>query len=106
MCKAKPFLWQWALALKAAADRGRLAPPALPAHLEALRLVPGLMNHALGLARDVAAIAEDLAKAQDVLFLGRGAMYPLALEGALKRKEISYIHAEGYASGELNAKVN
>jgi glucosamine--fructose-6-phosphate aminotransferase (isomerizing) len=89
------------LALKAAADRGRLAPPALAAHLEALRLVPGLMNHALGLARDVAEIAEDLAKAQDVLFLGRGAMYPLALEGALKLKEISYIHAEGYASGEL-----
>ena len=89
------------LALKAAADRGRLAPPALAAHLEALRLVPGLMNHALGLARDVAVIAEDLAKAQDVLFLGRGAMYPLALEGALKLKEISYIHAEGYASGEL-----
>jgi glucosamine 6-phosphate synthetase-like amidotransferase/phosphosugar isomerase protein len=45
--------------------------------------------------------ADDLAKAQDVLFLGRGAMYPLALEGALKLKEISYIHAEGYASGEL-----
>jgi glucosamine--fructose-6-phosphate aminotransferase (isomerizing) len=89
------------LALKAAADRGRLAPPALAAHLEALRLVPGLMNHALGLARDVAMIAEDLAEAQDVLFLGRGAMYPLALEGALKLKEISYIHAEGYASGEL-----
>ena len=89
------------LALKAAADRGRLAPPALAAHLEALRLVPGLMNHALGLARDVAVIAEDLAEAQDVLFLGRGAMYPLALEGALKLKEISYIHAEGYASGEL-----
>jgi len=89
------------LALKAATDRGRLAPPALAAHLEALRLVPGLTNHALGLARDVAVIAEDLAKAQDVLFLGRGAMYPLALEGALKLKEISYIHAEGYASGEL-----
>jgi glucosamine--fructose-6-phosphate aminotransferase (isomerizing) len=89
------------LALKAAADRGQLAPPALAAHLGALRLVPGLMNHALGLARDVAVIAEDLAGAQDVLFLGRGAMYPLALEGALKLKEISYIHAEGYASGEL-----
>ncbi|MCA3453995.1 MAG: glutamine--fructose-6-phosphate transaminase (isomerizing) [Rhodobacter sp.] len=89
------------LALKAAADRGRLGPAALAAHLKSLRLVPGLMNHALGLAGDVAAIAEDLAKAQDVLFLGRGAMYPLALEGALKLKEISYIHAEGYAGGEL-----
>ena len=59
------------------------------------------MNHALGLARDVARIAEELAEAQDILFLGRGAMFPLALEGALKLKEISYIHAEGYASGEL-----
>ena len=49
----------------------------------------------------MAAIADDLAKAQDVLFLGRGAMYPMALEGALKLKEISYIHAEGYAAGEL-----
>jgi glucosamine--fructose-6-phosphate aminotransferase (isomerizing) len=66
-----------------------------------LRLLPGLMNHALGLAGDVARIAEELAEAQDILFLGRGAMFPLALEGALKLKEISYIHAEGYASGEL-----
>ncbi|ARE38592.1 Glucosamine--fructose-6-phosphate aminotransferase [Rhodovulum sp. P5] len=46
-------------------------------------------------------IARDLAEAEDVLFLGRGSMFPLALEGALKLKEISYIHAEGYASGEL-----
>jgi glucosamine--fructose-6-phosphate aminotransferase (isomerizing) len=46
-------------------------------------------------------VARGLAEAQDVLFLGRGAMFPLALEGALKLKEISYIHAEGYASGEL-----
>ena len=59
------------------------------------------MNHALGLSSEIAKIAEELAEAQDVLFLGRGAMYPLALEGALKLKEISYIHAEGYASGEL-----
>jgi glucosamine--fructose-6-phosphate aminotransferase (isomerizing) len=59
------------------------------------------MNHAMGLSGEIAAVADDLAKAQDVLFLGRGAMYPLALEGALKLKEISYIHAEGYASGEL-----
>jgi glutamine---fructose-6-phosphate transaminase (isomerizing) len=89
------------LALKAGSDRGRIDPAALGAHLKALRLLPGLMNHALRLAPEVAAIADDLAKAQDVLFLGRGAMYPLALEGALKLKEISYIHAEGYASGEL-----
>ena len=89
------------LALKAAQDRGTITPEALAGHLQSLRLLPGLMNHALGLAPDVAAIAEDLAAAQDILFLGRGAMFPLALEGALKLKEISYIHAEGYASGEL-----
>ena len=89
------------LALKAAQDRGRLDPAELARHLAELAALPGLMNHALGLSGDIAAIAEDLARAQDVLFLGRGAMFPLALEGALKLKEISYIHAEGYASGEL-----
>jgi glucosamine--fructose-6-phosphate aminotransferase (isomerizing) len=89
------------LALKAAVDRGRLDAAGLAAHLSALRNLPGLMNHALSLSQAIADIAEDLAKAQDILFLGRGAMYPMALEGALKLKEISYIHAEGYASGEL-----
>jgi glucosamine--fructose-6-phosphate aminotransferase (isomerizing) len=89
------------LALKAAIDRGRLDAAGLAAHLTALRSLPGLMNHALALSTDVAAVAKDLAEAQDILFLGRGPMYPLALEGALKLKEISYIHAEGYASGEL-----
>ena len=89
------------LALKAAQDRGRLLPETLTAHLIALRGLPGLMNHALGLSAEIATIAEKLAEAQDILFLGRGPMFPLALEGALKLKEISYIHAEGYASGEL-----
>ena len=89
------------LALKAALDRGRLTPADLQKHLTDLAALPGLMNHAMGLSADIAAIAEELAEAQDVLFLGRGAMFPLALEGALKLKEISYIHAEGYASGEL-----
>ena len=89
------------LALKAGVDRGRLSPEALAGHLAALRSLPGLMNHALSASSEIAAIAGLLAEAQDVLFLGRGAMFPLALEGALKLKEISYIHAEGYASGEL-----
>ncbi|MFC2967208.1 glutamine--fructose-6-phosphate transaminase (isomerizing) [Acidimangrovimonas pyrenivorans] len=89
------------LALKAAADRGRLSPEALAARLAALRNLPGVMNHALQMGDDVARIAGQLAEAQDILFLGRGQMFPLALEGALKLKEISYIHAEGYASGEL-----
>ncbi len=59
------------------------------------------MNQTLTREGDIAAIAAAVSEAQDVLFLGRGAMFPLALEGALKLKEISYIHAEGYASGEL-----
>ncbi len=89
------------LALKAAVDRGRLDAAGLAQHIADLAALPGLMNHALALSAAISDIAEDLAEAQDVLFLGRGAMFPLALEGALKLKEISYIHAEGYASGEL-----
>jgi glucosamine--fructose-6-phosphate aminotransferase (isomerizing) len=89
------------LALKAAQDRGQLSPAQIAQHLADLAALPGLMNHALQIADEVALIAEELAEAQDVLFLGRGPMYPLAMEGALKLKEISYIHAEGYASGEL-----
>ena len=89
------------LALKAGRDRGVLDEAALAGHLETLGTLPGLMNHALGLSGDITRVAEKLAEAQDILFLGRGPMFPLALEGALKLKEISYIHAEGYASGEL-----
>ncbi|RGP37853.1 glutamine--fructose-6-phosphate transaminase (isomerizing) [Pseudotabrizicola alkalilacus] len=89
------------MALKAGVDRGRLDADALAGHLAALHALPGLMNHALGQSAEIAKLAEELARAQDILFLGRGPMYPMALEGALKLKEISYIHAEGYASGEL-----
>jgi glutamine---fructose-6-phosphate transaminase (isomerizing) len=89
------------MALKAAQDRGRIDAATLRDRLQALRAVPGLMNAALALSDPIAKVAEDLGKAQDILFLGRGPMFPLALEGALKLKEISYIHAEGYASGEL-----
>jgi glucosamine--fructose-6-phosphate aminotransferase (isomerizing) len=89
------------LALKAAHDRGVLSHADLADRLGQLRALPGLMNQALGKGEEIAAIAGELAEARDVLFLGRGPLYPLALEGALKLKEISYIHAEGYASGEL-----
>jgi glucosamine--fructose-6-phosphate aminotransferase (isomerizing) len=68
---------------------------------QALNGLPGTINQALAEKSKINAITKDLAKATDALFLGRGSMYPLALEGALKLKEISYIHAEGYASGEL-----
>jgi glutamine---fructose-6-phosphate transaminase (isomerizing) len=89
------------LAVKAAQDRGRLTKAEVAAHLGDLATLPGLMNQALAREGEIASLAEQVAEAQDVLFLGRGSMFPLALEGALKLKEISYIHAEGYASGEL-----
>ncbi|MFN4158920.1 MAG: glutamine--fructose-6-phosphate transaminase (isomerizing) [Gemmobacter sp.] len=89
------------MALKAGVDRGRLDAAALADQLADLALLPGLMNAGLALAPRVASMAGEIAGARDILFLGRGPMYPLALEGALKLKEISYIHAEGYASGEL-----
>lgn len=89
------------LALKAAADRKHIDRTILAAHISALKTLPGLMNHTLSLHRTVANFAAELANAKDIIFLGRGTMYPLALEGALKLKEVSYIHAEGYASGEL-----
>jgi len=63
--------------------------------------VPRLMTEVLKLSPEIEVLARTLAKARDVLYLGRGTNYPLALEGALKLKEISYIHAEGYAGGEL-----
>ena len=68
----------------------------------ALVEVPRLMAEALALEPAIERLARDLARSQDVLYLGRGTSYPLALEGAHKLKEISYIHAEGYAAGELN----
>jgi glucosamine--fructose-6-phosphate aminotransferase (isomerizing) len=69
--------------------------------VRALIEVPRHMAAALALEPKIEALARDLAKARDVLYLGRGTSFPLALEGALKLKEISYIHAEGYAAGEL-----
>ncbi|MEK6216850.1 MAG: glutamine--fructose-6-phosphate transaminase (isomerizing), partial [Boseongicola sp.] len=89
------------LALKAGHDRGQLTDEALTAHARDLRALPGLVAQALATNDAIAQVSQHLAKAQDILFLGRGQMYPIALEGALKLKEISYIHAEGYASGEL-----
>ena len=68
---------------------------------QALIRVPGHMIEALALEPQIEHLARDLAKSRDVLYLGRGTSFPLALEGALKLKEISYIHAEGYAAGEL-----
>jgi glucosamine--fructose-6-phosphate aminotransferase (isomerizing) len=69
--------------------------------VDALIAVPGLMSEALKCEPQVELLSRELAKAKDVLYLGRGTSFPLALEGALKLKEISYIHAEAYAAGEL-----
>ncbi|MCX2918977.1 glutamine--fructose-6-phosphate transaminase (isomerizing) [Stenotrophomonas rhizophila] len=70
-------------------------------YLEQLRFLPGSVQHALNLEPQIAAWAERFARKANALFLGRGLHYPIALEGALKLKEISYIHAEAYPAGEL-----
>ncbi|MAC77468.1 MAG: glutamine--fructose-6-phosphate transaminase (isomerizing) [Rhodobacteraceae bacterium] len=89
------------MSIKAATDRGMLTDAAVADRIAALKTLPALVSQALAISPQIAALAQDLSEAHDILFLGRGAMYPLALEGALKLKELSYIHAEGYASGEL-----
>jgi glutamine---fructose-6-phosphate transaminase (isomerizing) len=89
------------LALQAARARGHLSPEREKELVAALVAVPGLMSEAMKLEPQIELLARELSKARDVLYLGRGASFPIALEGALKLKEISYIHAEGYAAGEL-----
>jgi len=89
------------LALKAAKDRGVITPEDLATHITALRSLPNVLAAALEQNDTIRQAAQKLSESRDVLFLGRGLMFPMALEGALKLKEISYIHAEAYASGEL-----
>src|SRR5215218_8468913 len=89
------------LAIAAGRARGVLSEEDERKLVRALIEVPGLMAEALKLEPKIEQLARDLAKSRDVLYLGRGTSYPIALEGALKLKEISYIHAEGYAAGEL-----
>jgi len=90
-----------ALAVAAGVARGRIDAATEGELVKALFESPRLIADALRMGDSIRAVVQDLAKADDVLFLGRGAMFPLAMEGALKLKEISYIHAEGYAAGEL-----
>ena len=89
------------LAVAAGRARGVLSEADERKLVRALIEVPRHMAEALALEPQIEHLARDLAKSRDVLYLGRGTSYPLALEGALKLKEISYIHAEGYAAGEL-----
>lgn len=89
------------LVLAAARARGTLTAAEESRLTEALIGLPSAMTLAMKREEEIEALARELSKAKDVLYLGRGTAYPLALEGALKLKEISYIHAEGYAAGEL-----
>jgi glucosamine--fructose-6-phosphate aminotransferase (isomerizing) len=89
------------LSVAAGRARGHLGDDDEDRIVRALSEAPRLMSEALRLEPRIEALARDLAHARDVLYLGRGTSYPLAMEGALKLKEISYIHAEGYAAGEL-----
>jgi glutamine---fructose-6-phosphate transaminase (isomerizing) len=89
------------LAIAAGRARGTLSEADENRLVQELIHVPGLVAEATKSEPAIAEIAHHLAKSRDVLYLGRGTSYPLALEGALKLKELSYIHAEGYAAGEL-----
>ena len=90
-----------ALAIAAGRARGSVSAAEEKTLVGHLTRVPRLVSQALGEAHHIETLAHDMARARDVLYLGRGLAFPLALEGALKLKEISYIHAEGYAAGEL-----
>lgn len=89
------------LAATLANQRGLLTPDQVRGHLDALRYLPGSVQYALNLEPQIREWAKAFATKQHALFLGRGMHYPIALEGALKLKEISYIHAEAYPAGEL-----
>ena len=89
------------LAIAAGRARGVLSEDDEKRLVRALIEIPRHLTEALALEPQIEQLARDLAKSRDVLYLGRGTSYPIALEGALKLKEISYIHAEGYAAGEL-----
>ncbi|MBK6746465.1 glutamine--fructose-6-phosphate transaminase (isomerizing) [Ottowia sp.] len=89
------------LALALARTRGRLTDEQEAAHLKAMRHLPAALQAVLALEPQIIGWAEQFAAKENALFLGRGLHYPIALEGALKLKEITYIHAEAYAAGEL-----
>lgn len=89
------------LAVKAAAARGKISADEEKVLVRQLSETPKLINQTLKLAPQIEKLARELSRYNHVLYLGRDTNYPLALEGALKLKEISYIHAEGYAAGEL-----
>ena len=101
VASTKAFTCQLTVLALLALEAARVRGTDIAGDLAAMRSLPGHVAAAIAACAPLEEIAARVAEARDVLFLGRGPMYPLALEGALKLKEISYIHAEGYASGEL-----
>ncbi len=89
------------LTLAIAQAKGRLSADEEQRHIKAMRHLPAALQAVLALEPQIMAWADDFAKKENALFLGRGLHYPIAMEGALKLKEITYIHAEAYAAGEL-----
>ncbi len=101
VASTKAFTCQLTVLALLSIEAARVRGTDMAEELAAMRSLPGHVAAAIAACAPIEEIAARIAEARDVLFLGRGPMYPLALEGALKLKEISYIHAEGYASGEL-----
>jgi glucosamine--fructose-6-phosphate aminotransferase (isomerizing) len=105
VASTKAFITQlvalYLLGLYLAGGKGRLERQAIQNHLAELTRIPGLAKEVLREAPELQKMARKYASARNLLYLGRGINYPIALEGALKLKEISYIHAEGYPAGEM-----
>ena len=105
VASTKAFVTQavalYLIALKLGIVRGRFSRDEIRARLHDVMRLPRMVEGVLGLDREILRIARIYFKAQDFLYLGRGIMFPIAMEGALKLKEITYIHAEGYAAGEM-----
>ena len=91
----------WRTPVRLAQVRATLSPEASKPHVDALLQLPYLLEETLKVAPEIEEIASRFQTRTDFLYLGRGINYPIALEGALKLKEISYIHAEGYPAGEM-----
>jgi glutamine---fructose-6-phosphate transaminase (isomerizing) len=100
-CFTTQLVALYLLALKLGVSRRTLSAQELEMALANLRSLPRMVERTLALDAEIRAVAQRYFRAPNFLFLGRGIMYPIALEGALKLKEISYIHAEGYAAGEM-----
>jgi len=90
-----------AFTVQLASAKGKISAEQVADYVAELEHAPALMARILNADKQIETIAQDIASARDILFVGRGIYYPIAMEGALKLKEISYIHAEGYAAGEL-----